>query len=253
MQQDWPYPVWWCLCGCPFHGRWNWCLLVPAAWWPWGAGDGVLGRDLANRLSSHLLSCTATSLLNPSDALPSTPAAPDRNLTLWSTCYGTSCTSWSTQHEKIRWKECGHELLPCECLLLHSALASFPSFCLGLAHLEVRSGCAGSPRHWCHWHMGMLTYGGTGSTLTTLLLLALKLHLSPKQDLDSTCFPVTCKYLGTCLSDSVLEQIFINAQSCSPGRQWKPSVPFGTCISQLRSQWQLSTQVSSDCIVVGLG
>lgn len=37
--------------------------------------------------------------------------------------------------------------------------------------------------------------------LPTLLLLALKLHLSPKQDLDSTCFPVTCKYLGTCLSD----------------------------------------------------
>jgi len=52
--------------------------------------------------------------------------------------------------------------------------------------------------------------------LTTLLLLALKLHLSPKQDLDSTCFPVTCKYLGTCLSDSVLEQIFINAQNWSP-------------------------------------
>lgn len=87
MQQDWPHPVWWCLCECPFHGRWNWCLLVPAAWWPWGLGDGVSGRDLANRLSSHLLSCAATSLLNPSDALPSTPAAPDRNLTLWSTLW----------------------------------------------------------------------------------------------------------------------------------------------------------------------
>lgn len=74
--------------------------------------------------------------------------------------------------------------------------------------------------------------GGTASSLPPLSLLAPKLHLSSEQAPDSTCFPATCRHLGMCLPDSVLEQIFINAE---PGCQWKPPVPFGTRTLQLRS------------------
>lgn len=112
----------------------------------------------------------------------------------------------------------------------------------------VLVGCAGTlPRlPWAHGP----TLGK--DRLFSASAVALGSEVSPFP-LSNTCFPVTCKCLGTCLPDSVSEQIFINAESCSPGSQWKPPVPFGTRIPQLRSQWQLSTQVSPDCITLGPG
>lgn len=73
---------------------------------------------------------------------------------------------------------------------------------------------------------------GTASSLPPLSLLAPKLHLSSERAPDCTCFLATYRHLGMCLPDSVLEQIFINAE---PGCQWKPPVPFGTRTLQLHS------------------
>lgn len=202
-------------------------------------------------VSSRLLACSGTRNLSPFSALVSTPAAPNRNLSLWNMCCGTSHTSWSRRCEKIRWKECENELFPRERLLLRSSLAPRPSV---PAPRRAPGGWGGAG-------------GLCGDTATSaadtparveegqalLCLRCCSWLWSFTFPLSNTCFPVTCIYLGTCLPISVLEQIFIKAESCSPGSQWKPSVPFGTRIPQLRAQWQLSTQVSSDCVTVGPG
>ena len=80
--------------------------------------------------------------------------------------------------KKIRWKECANELLPCECLLFHSSLAS---------RLSVSGSRKGGGAGGLCWDTATSATdtcrGRTGSSLPLLLLLALKFHLSSKQHL----------------------------------------------------------------------
>lgn len=170
-------------------------------------------RPSKHGVSSRLLACSGTSRLSPFSALVSTPAAPNGNLILRNTCYGTSCTSWSPRCEKIRWKECGNELLPCECLLLLSSLALHPAASSPSKAQRgevVLVGYAGTPPRL------PLTHGHVSGKdrLFSAPTVAFGSEVSPLP-LSNTCFPVSCKRLGKCLPDNVLEQIFVNAELLS--------------------------------------